>query len=439
MPPPPRRVLFLTYYFPPSGGPGVQRALKFARYLPEFGWQPTVLTVRPEDASYPDMDETLMEEIPAHMRVERTKAWDPYAAYARMLGKAKRETVGVGFIGEGGESWKQRLAKWLRANVFLPDARTGWVPFAVRRGCALLDAVPHDAILTTGPPHSAHLAGLWLARQSGLPWIADFRDPWTDIDFAHQLPMTRLARRADAALEGSVLRRASAVTVVSPTWSRSLEARVPGRYEVIWNGFDPADFPPTVSEQPDRFYITYAGNLNAARNPHALWKALAALDATSRMPQLKVRLIGTVDPSALAAARELGLGEIVETHPYVPHAEAIREMRRSSILLLLINDVPNQMGIIPGKVYEYMATGRPVLGIGPPGGDSAAVLDATSAGRMFAYGDVDGVRTFVEEHYAAWKEGKPRSGAGREAALRFSRRSQTGELAALLEELVSGR
>jgi glycosyltransferase involved in cell wall biosynthesis len=432
-----RRVLFLTYYFPPSGGPGVQRALKFAKYFPEFGWQPTVLTVNPEDASYPDRDESLLDEIPPDVRVEPTRAWDPYAVYARLLGKTKSETVGVGSFGESGKSWKQQVAKWVRANLFIPDARVGWVPFAVNKGREILRATPHDALLTTGPPHSTHLAGLMLSRQFNLPWVADFRDPWTDIDFAHQLPTTWLARTVDAALERKVLRRASAVTVVSPTWKRGLEERVPGRYQVIWNGFDPADFPSAeAGEQQEQFYITYVGSLNAARNPEALWQALRTLGAPSQMPELRVRFIGSVDPSVLARAQSLGLESIIQIQPYVPHAEAVREMQQSSILLLLINDVPNQQGIIPGKVYEYLAAARPVLAIGPPAGDSAAVLSRTGGGQMIGYEDVEGVRAYVERHYAAWRAGAPLQGASRAAALQFSRRSQTGELALLLDELV---
>ncbi|MGI9174359.1 MAG: glycosyltransferase, partial [Rhodothermales bacterium] len=148
-----KRVLFVTYYFPPSGGSGVQRALKFAKYLPHFGWEPTILTVRPEDAAYPDLDATLSRDVPPGLRVERTRAWDPYALYARLQGKVKSETVGVGFVGEGTMNRTQRFARWLRANVFLPDARVGWVPFALCRGSTLLEDGSYDAILTTGPPH----------------------------------------------------------------------------------------------------------------------------------------------------------------------------------------------------------------------------------------------------------------------------------------------
>ena len=436
-PPTVKRLLFITYYFPPSGGPGVQRALKFAKYLPQFGWQPTVLTVRPEKAAYPDLDPTLAGEVPPDVRVERTGAWDPYALYARLQGKSKAETVGVGFLGEAEMDWKQRLARWVRANVFLPDARVGWVPFALRRGRALVEADPFDALLTTGPPHSAHLAGLLLARRYGLPWIADFRDPWTDIDYAEALPMTAPARRADAAMERAVLRGAGQVTAVSPQMARRLATRADVEPVVIQNGFDPADFQAPPPPPRPHFEVAYLGNMNDARNPQALWEALRQLGLPETMPDVRVRLVGNVDPVVLRSAREQGVADVVETAGYVPHDEAVRRMRASAVLLLVINRVPGADGIMTGKLYEYVASGRPVLGLGPPDGDAAVVLRGAGAGEMFDYGDAAGVAAFLQRHHAAWKGGTPRPGAGKTAAERYSRRGQTGQLAQLLDALTS--
>lgn len=430
-----RRVLFLTYYFPPSGGPGVQRALKFVRYLPDFGWLPTVLTVRPEAAAYPALDPALAAEVPAAVPVERTAAWDPYALYARLQGKTKAETVSVGFLGEAEATWQQRLARWVRANLFLPDARVGWVPYAVARGRRLLAEEAFDAVFSTGPPHSTHLAALVLAARSGLPWVADFRDPWTDIDYADQLPTTALARAVDAALERAVLRRATAVTVVTPAWRDDLARRVPAAYHMLRNGFDPADFGPPPPVPRDVFRLTYVGNLNAARNPEALWQALARLEAPTRLPHLRVRLVGSVDPVALEAAARWGVEGLVEAEAYVPHGEAVRLMQEAALLLLVINRSGNRQGVVPGKVYEYVASGRPVLALGPHGGDAEAVLHEARAGRLFDYDDAAGVADFVAAHYAAWAAGAPATGAPAARAERFSRRGQTQALAALLDEL----
>ena len=434
-----KRVLFVTYYFPPSGGSGVQRALKFAKYLPQFGWEPTVLTVRPEDASYPDLDATLSRDIPPDLRVERTRAWDPYALYARLQGKAKSETVGVGFVGEGETNQKQRLARWLRANVFLPDARVGWVPFAVRRGSTLLEDGSHDAILTTGPPHSAHLTGQLLARRYGLPWLADFRDPWTDISYYQDLPMTSLAKRLDARLEQRVLEAADRAVAVSPSLKATLGAKTSTPIDVLPNGFDETDFEQTDVGRDKAFVLTFTGNMPAQQDPSALWSALRRLRDEEAIPELRLRLVGNVDPVVLASIQQAGWADRLEILPYVPHDEAIRYMRRASLLLLCINRVAGAEGIVTGKLYEYLASGRPVLGIGPARGDAAAILEETNAGQLFGYDDVDGVAAFIRRHYEAWQRGELEAGAPETAAARYSRKRQTKHLALLLEEAMRTR
>lgn len=428
-----RNLLFLTYYFPPSGGPGVQRSLKFTRYLSEFGWMPTIVTVRPEHASYPDLDPDLGSEIPEDVQVERTSAWDPYALYARMLQQEKQDAVSVGFLGTAEESPQERLARWIRANVFLPDARVGWVPFAAARGHALLRDRPFDAMLTTGPPHSTHLAGLILKLVHGTPWVVDMRDPWTEIDYRGELPMTAAARAVDGWLEGIVLRNADAVTVVSESMGRRLLDRMPLRLQVIQNGFDEADFQGNdVGPDPEFFVIGHIGNMNRARNPEVLWRALTLLNPKENMPRLRIHFTGNVDPSVLAAAARAGVEDLIDVKPYVPHGAAIDRMRSSTLLLLCINRVEGSSGITTGKLYEYVASGRPVLGIGPPAGDAARVLGATDAGRMFDFDDVDGVMAYLRAAYHAWDGGKPLPGASPERAAPYSRRHQTKALAELL-------
>ena len=237
-----KRVLVISYYFPPSGGPGVQRMLKFVKYLPDFGWQPTVLTVRADHASYPDLDATLEAEIPASVEVVKTRSWDPYALYARLQGKSRTEAVGVGFVKDEAEGWMQRLAKWMRANLFLPDARVGWVPFALHAAKRMMEQEPFDVVITSGPPHSTHLVGRALKRRFGCRWVVDMRDPWTDISYYKELPHTPPALRMDAALERSVLSRADAVISVSEGVGDLLKAKAPlHQYETLPNGYDPAD------------------------------------------------------------------------------------------------------------------------------------------------------------------------------------------------------
>ena len=438
---PSRRVLFVTYYFPPSGGPGVQRSLKFTKYLPQFGWQPTILTVEPEHASYPDLDPDLGDEVPPSVRVERTYAWDPYALYARVLQKQKQDVVSVGFLGEAKMNLRQRTARWVRANIFLPDARVGWVPFAVKRGNELLRRERFDAVMTTSPPHSTHLVGAALAQRHRIPWLTDFRDPWTEIDYYADLPMTAPARAIDSLMERFVLRRASAATVISDVMKHQLQRTVPLDIDVIENGFDPADFDvpsrDAASEDPDgRFTLAHVGSLNGARNPHALWEAVAALNPHETMPKFRVALIGNVEPAVLSDAERFGLIDRVDLMPYVPHADAVRRMQSSTMLLLSINRVKGAEGIVTGKLYEYVATRRPVIGIGPVTGDAARILHESGAGRMFDFDDAAALAAHLRKSYDEWAAGSALSGATEAAAMHYSRREQAARLAEKLESLI---
>ncbi len=430
-----KRLLFVTYYFPPSGGPGVQRGLNFVKYLPEFGWQPTVLTVRPESASWPDPDPDSVADIPEGTRVERTGSWDPYAWYARLLGRKKQDVISVGFIGEHGAVSRRRFARWIRANLFLPDARVGWVPFAAARARRLMRQ-KYDAVLTTGPPHSTHFAGLALQRTHGMPWLTDFRDPWTGIYFHSDLPMTAPARALDAFLERWVLRNTDGFVVENVSAQRRFAQRGYAS-EVIENGFDPADFEESASSRTvsgDAFVVAHVGNMNRIQNPAALWKALSDPATASECPDLQCRFTGNVDASVLASASATCPGVRLDTLPYVPHRTAIDRIREAALLLLCINRAEGAENV-PCKLYEYLASGRPVLALGPVDGDAARILQETGGGRMFDFDDVDGVRAFLHAHYEAWRAGSPMQGAPPDRIARYSRREQARRLAALLSGL----
>lgn len=430
------RLLLVTYYYPPSGGSGVQRPLKMSRYLPTFGWDVTVLTVDPAYAAYPDPDPSMLADVPPGVTVERTRAWDPYAAYARLLGAKKDDLVGVGGLKAAeGNGLAPRLAAWLRANVFLPDARVGWVPFALKRARALHADRPFDAVVTTAPPMSLHLVGLAFARATGVPWIADFRDPWTDRYDLQRLPRSRAALALDRAMERAVLRRASRVVTVSPALARSLEARRGKPVDVIPNGFDAADFlgddPP---RDPSVFTLSFVGNLSEHYDLRALWAAMARLSD----PALRLRLVGNAAPRLLAEAEAAGVSGQIETVAYVPHAEAVAAMRAADALLLPIPRADGAEGILTGKLFEYLAAGRSVVGIGPEDGDAAHIVRDARAGRFFDWDDANGLAAYLADLLAAWRSGTPDGGASPEAASAYSRRGQAHAMARLLGDAVDG-
>lgn len=435
-----KRVLYVTYYFPPSGGSGVQRGLKMVKYLPAEGWEPVVLSVHPDHASWPDRDPAMLTDVPADIHVERTGAWDPYSAYARFVGKSKNDAVGVGFLGADHASPKEKLARWVRANIFLPDARVGWVRHALKAARRLAREYPLDAIVTTGPPHSAHLIGQRLARETGLPWVADCRDAWPDPAYAEMLPTSAWARRKDLRIRDRALKAASRRIAVTDDLAAHMRTATGVSFDVIRNGFDPADFPGGVgSGTPDtgHFLLTHTGNLGPARDPEPLWNVLSDPDSRQRWPKLRLALIGNVDPTIQQAMDGAGVLDRVIREPYVPHHEAIDWMQRSALLLLPINRVMESAGIVTGKIYEYLASGRPVLALGEPGGEADQILRETQAGHLLAYTDVDGLAAELDRHYSAWASGRALSGAPADRLDPYSRKSQAGSLARILEELTT--
>lgn len=439
-----KRVLFITYYFPPSGGSGVQRGLKMVKYLPEAGWRPLVLTVHPDQAAYPDLDPAMLTDVPEGTHVERTASWDPYSMYARMMGKKKSDVVGVGFLGADHASFKERFARWIRANLFLPDARVGWVRHAVRAGRRLAAEPGFDAIVSTGPPHSVHLIAERLAQETGVPWIADLRDAWPDPAYQHMLPTGRWAKRRDQAMRNRVLREATARVAVTEDLANHMATAVEAPFSVIRNGFDPDDIrhSPDVpsgwrQEWKEDFLVVHTGNLSPARDPEPLWHVLGESGATERWPRLRLVFVGNVDPAVLhEAVRSVGPERVYHV-PYVPHADAVAWMKVATLLLLPINRVMGSAGIVTGKIYEYIASGRPILAFGQPGGEADGLLRESAAGVLLDYTDTAGLRALLDQHYAAWNTGSSIPGASGTDLRPYSRQGQAHALAAMLSTITS--
>ncbi len=431
-----RRVLVIAYYFPPSGGSGVQRALKFVKYLPVSGWQPVVLTVKPESAAYPNLDPEMMADVPAEVPVYKTDSWDPYNIYAGFTQTSKESAVSVGFLSDKPVTLRERFARWLRANVFIPDARVGWYYYALKQARKLIAEEQIDAIFTTGPPHSTHLIGRSLSRRYGLPWIADFRDPWVDIDFLEELPMTALAKRLNTSLEQSVLDESSVVLTVSPAIERKFAAKTKTPCATIYNGFDGDDFLTETKSRPDLFYVSHVGNMNAARNPDLFWRVLAKGIDEGQFSRLRIRLVGNVDASVMDTLTSLGLDHLVDQVSYCPHQEAVGYMKESGALLLPINRVFSAKGIVTGKLFEYLAAGKPIIGIGPSDGDAASIINETSGGKMVDYEDDDTMSHYLHALYIAWEKKEVFLKVDEAAIANYSREGQTAQLAKLLDELV---
>ena len=392
-----KRVLIITYYWPPSGGSGVQRWLKMSKYLPENGWQPVIYTA--EDAEYPIEDQSLMNDVAPEAEVIRRPIVEPYTFYKKFLGIKKGEKVKAGFINDGAKKmgWKENLSVWLRGNLFIPDARCWWIRPSVRFLKRYLKEHPVDAIISTGPPHSMHLIAKELHKKFNIPWVADFRDPWTDIDFYKDLKLTRRSDRKHHRLERQVLSEATRVVTVGWDCAKGLENHGANNVAVITNGYDFFDISNENYQKTSILTMSHIGIIGANRNPEMFWEAISELDIP-----MKIRLIGQIDNSVIESIKRYNIENYVEIIPYIPHNQVIEEQQKSDVLLLFVNNTPNAKGILTGKLFEYIASGRPILSIGLENGDSARILNETQSGVTVDFNDKEKmksvIRDFVEKY-----------------------------------------
>ena len=414
-----KRVLVITYYWPPTGGSGVQRWVKFAKYLPSEGWEPVIYT--PENPEQLAIDESLAAEVSAETEILKTRITEPYELYRKFLRKSghSKEAVEVNPVNAQNKSALQKLAMWARGNLFRPDPRCLWIRPSVKFLKKYLKEHPVDLIVSTGPPQSMHLIGMKLAQETGLPWIADFRDPWTRIFYFKHLAMTRATERWHHKMEKKVLDNASAVVAVSPLVQQEFQTMTQTPVELITNGFDECDFETetTTGENgrepvtnrnagsilaaggPDKdFVITHTGLFAADGNPTVLWDVLGkkCTEDPEFRRLLKIKLIGKTDIQIINALRSAGLGDNLVDMGYQPHSAAVKEQRTASLLILPLRKEPEYKAVLPGKLFEYLASWRPVLGIGQPDGAMSMILNTTKTGVVFDWEDRDSLRCFVD-------------------------------------------
>ena len=431
-----KRVLIITYYWPPSGGSGVQRWLKMSKYLPEYGWQPVIYT--PENAEYPVEDPSLLQDVAPETEVIKRKIVEPYSFYKQLLGIKKEQKVKVGFINEGErkQGWKENLSLWVRGNLFIPDARCWWVKPSVRFLERYLKEHPVDAIISTGPPHSMHLIALKLHKALNIPWIADFRDPWTEIDFYQDLHLSRWADRKHHRLEKQVLTQADKVVTIGWDAAKGLEALGAHSVQTITNGYDDEPISGAAITPSEKFTISHIGALGASRNAIHFWEALG--DSAKNNPNfrnaLSIRLIGQVDISAIETIKANGLMDNTELIPYIPHEEISRMQMESQVLLLLINNTPNAKGILTGKLFEYLSSGRPILCIGPEDGDAAHIISETKAGATVDFDDKEKMKETIKALFGKYQSGALK-GCESDAIEKYSRKALTKEFSELLNNL----
>lgn len=428
-----KRVLIISYYWPPSGGAGVQRWLKFSKFLPKYGWEPIILTVDPQTASYPVTDSSLGEQLSPDLRIIRTRSKESFSFYKKVSGSSKIPYAG--FANDTNSvSFKEKAARFVRGNFFLPDPRKGWNKYAQKAAMELIQKEKIHCIISTGPPHSSHFIGKKLQLLTNIPWIADFRDPWTDIYYYRKFYPTFVAHRINLRMEKDILVSSTKILTVSKGFKELFvkkECISPEKISIIPNGFDPFDLPSTMQSQTGCFNITYVGTL---ADTYPMDTFISCMDELSRVHKdINLRFIGSISGAQkekLDAIKELK----VEYINYVEHSMALVYMKQANVLLLVIPESSEGNGILPGKIFEYLAAERPILGIGPEKGDSARILLETGAGKMLSSNNKTEMQNTIMNYYKAYKN--KQDFVSDKSYLRYSRENLSKELSDLLNSSI---
>jgi glycosyltransferase involved in cell wall biosynthesis len=391
------KVLIISYYWPPSGGAGVQRWLKFSKYLPDLGWTPVVLTVDPAYATYPVTDSSLAADVPPSVTVYTTKASDYFSVYK----KDKSRVPNAGFANNPDDSFKSKVFRFVRGNFFLPDPRKGWNKYAFKKACEIITKEKIENIITTSPPHSTQLIGLKLKKKfPGINWIADLRDPWTEIYYYDQFYPTFISKAIDLNYEKEVLNNADKILTVGESLKNLFSSKTDGlesKTAVITNGYDESDFKETKKTIPLVFTITYVGTLSDNYPVEGFINAIKNFALTG--DNFLLRFIGTVSQNNKQLIRTNVSDACLEFIPYVDHSSAVKYMLSTSALLLIIPDHSSNKSIITGKLFEYLASDKPIVCLGPEDGDAAAIIHETQHGRTFSYNDSAGVSEYLKGLY----------------------------------------
>ena len=432
----PKEVIIVSYYWPPAGGPGVQRWLKFVKYLPSAGIHPTVIV--PKTPAYPVIDTSIQEELPEAVRVIKVPIWEPLQVLKRKKKRDKpddiAERISQGIINTTDPSLSERLLLWVRGNFFIPDARKFWVKPVKKIVTGMIKSEPekYAALITTGPPHSVHLAGLKIKKQTNINWMADFRDPWVTIGYHSLMKMSDIARSLHAKMEQKVLKNCDAIVVTSRATAREFAFKTEKPIHLITNGYD---VKPNQMEQPaGKFTVAHVGTLLSRRNPEALWEALSRLveESPAFAKAFQLKLIGNISPEVLQSVAEYNLTDFLVRPGYLDHDEALKAMYEAQVLLLIEIDSDETKEILPGKFFEYLASRRPILGIGPSGSIVEEMLRKTDAGRFYTYRDAGRIRNQTMEWFERYQNN---SLTGNETDVsEYHRKQLAGKLAEILNE-----
>ena len=418
------KALIITYYWPPAGGSGVQRWLKFVKYLQDFGIEPIVYTV--DNANYPKEDDSLISEIPKNITVLKNPIFEPTDVFFWKQKGVKKKDVA--------NSTNNSLLSFIRGNFFIPDPKIFWVKSSVKFLQNYLKDHPIDVIISTGPPHSMHLIAQKISKKNNIKWIADFRDPWTDLYYNNEFKQLSFAREKNKKLEKSVLENANCVLTVSNSLKKDF-LKTAKNVAVITNGFDSEVLQDENVVLDSKFTISYIGLLPKQSNPVVFFKVLKKLcDANDEFKNdVQLLFVGDISSEVRLEIEKNNLAEITQIKGYVPHKESIEFQKKAQVLLLLIPNVPKSAGILTGKLFEYITAKRPILALGPENGDLAVILQNTNPGVVIDHQNEAKLSIEILRLYQQFKEGNLTVNSKNLA--QFHRKNLTEQLASIIKNL----
>ncbi len=428
-----KKILIITYYWPPSGGAGVQRWVKLAKYLPDYGVKPIILTVDSASASYMQVDKKLMEDVDPNLIVHTTNSFEPINMYAKIVGKEKVPTAG--FSNVNNSNWKQKLINRIRSNFFIPDPRRGWNKYACKKAIEIIENERIDTVITSSPPHSTQLIGLKLKTSHKLRWIADLRDPWTDIYYYGILGHSVLSKWIDKKYENTVVNSANDIITVSHSIKQLFGAKLKNgdhsKIHIVPNGFDHEDFQFEVEKNKEHFTLVYTGTMSNQYNPAVIFECVENLNQNFGSDLIRLQIVGSVSEDITQEIKnKLPNAEFVG---HVSHNKVVRLQKSADMLLLVIPEVTNSEGILTGKLFEYLASGNPILGLGPVNGDAHQIVEECRLGKFFARKDKKEISKYLQEAVQNWK-GNVHFTEQNERTKIYSRKYQAQQIAKIIED-----
>lgn len=436
-----KNLLVIAYYFPPSGGPGVQRVLKHIKYLPAFGWNPIVLTV--SNGDFPARDESLLKQIPDNIEVIRTKIFEPYDLYRLLTGKDKSTAIDVNVIKKEGEKigFKETVAEFIRSTFFIPDARIAWYFTAKSAIEEIIKTKNISAVYSSSPPYTCSLIARHVKRKYGIPWIAGFRDPWTG--FISSPKRWLLPRIIDESMEKSVFTECDAVECAWEGIIKDALNKYPNlnkdKFHHIPNGFDSTDFPQVELAPNDKFTITYTGSMYGRRNPASLFAAIEKLIQAGEVDVTKIRLrfIGRFGNEVIEMFDKASFKSNIEVISYMAHSESIGNLMMSDCLLLVVDESKESKEIVPGKVYEYIGVGKAILAIGPPDGAVGKLILQTKAGSIAHQSEINLIAKNLKSLYTKWLNNIDIYIPDQDIISLYERKNAAKDLSSILDSLIA--